>query len=1139
MRSRALPGRSPRERLPPPGIGTTAGRNGERSRTVLVVDDRAPGREFLASLLGYAGYRVLEARDGVQALETVRRERPDLVVTDVPLPNMDGIELTRRLHADPVTASLPVVLCTAVDQLDEARALAGPVGAAAVLGKPAEPQRILDTVRALLAPSAVRNGGDPLPLPAAAELLALQKRLQDSLGEGMQALAGEPARPGGRLRQALDGLQTLSTRLAAVLELGLDLAHERDPDRLLQAVCSTARNVVVASYAGLCIDTAGPRPWRFVARGMTADQLAAVRAALQPTAGLLGQVAADGHAQRLRTVPSLDALGLPPSHPPVREMLAVPVESGGAIRGWLYLADKLGAAGFSDEDEQFAATLAAQASAAYENLVLYDQVEKHAEQLEAEIAERKLAVSRLAESERRFRQLAETINEVFFLVAPGRNRLLYLSPAYQRIWGRSGAMLYESLDRWMDDIDPRDRARVEREVLLAIPPGQFDSEFRIRRPDGAERWVRVRGFPIHGPKGELQRIAGVAEDVTERREHEQRIARLTRIYAVLSDINSAIVRIRDRDELMQEACRIAVDEGRFEIAWIGIVGPRHPQVAAGARRTPQGAERHLPSWPTSPRHAANRVLHEARSVIINDLAGEAQLGTGHEPLQCSSMAAFPIRVDGELRGVLTLCAAEAGYFDEQELRLLRELAGDIGFGLQYIGKEEGLRYLAFYDPLTGLANGTLFLDRLRQFVANARLSRERVAVVVLDLERFTQINDSLGRQVGDALLRMVAERLGQAVDEPFSVARISADSFALAIGGLHHRSDAAMLLNEQVLRNIEQPFSVDGSDLLLSARAGIAMYPGDGDDAATLFNNAEAALKRAQLSGERYLYYARQMNAEVAEKLALEARLRRALERRQFCLHYQPKWLADSGELLGFEALARWHDPERGLMLPGAFMALLEETGLILEFGEWALRQALSDYRDWSRRDLQPPRIAVNVSALQLHRPDFADRVLAAIEDCGVGADALELEITETVIMQDVETCIRTLQRLRAAGVCIAIDDFGTGYSSLRYLATLPVDTLKIDRSFVVTMLQDASSQAIVSLVISLARTLELSVIAEGVDADAQADALRTMGCGAMQGFLFGGPLPADEAAGQIGRPPPAGLLGGIRPSTSVLRPAP
>jgi EAL domain-containing protein (putative c-di-GMP-specific phosphodiesterase class I) len=322
---------------------------------------------------------------------------------------------------------------------------------------------------------------------------------------------------------------------------------------------------------------------------------------------------------------------------------------------------------------------------------------------------------------------------------------------------------------------------------------------------------------------------------------------------------------------------------------------------------------------------------------------------------------------------------------------------------------------------------------------------------------------------------------------------------------------------EQLGRRIEgrldeifaSPFLVAGTELRISARMGIAVFPGDGADADTLFRNAEAALKKAKATAERYLFYTQEMTERIAEKLSLENRLRQAIEKEEFVLHYQPKVDLENRGIVGVEALIRWQSPELGLVPPMKFIPLLEETGLILQVGSWALRRAALDHRTWAERGLKPPRVAVNVSPIQLRQRDFVRDVEHAIME-GIAPVAIDLEITESLIMQDIHATIEKLILLRKLGLQVAIDDFGTGYSSLAYLARLPVETLKIDRSFVITMLEDPNTTTLVHTMITLAHSFQLKVVAEGVESEEQANMLRLLGCDQMQGYLFSKPLPAE-----------------------------
>jgi diguanylate cyclase (GGDEF)-like protein len=379
------------------------------------------------------------------------------------------------------------------------------------------------------------------------------------------------------------------------------------------------------------------------------------------------------------------------------------------------------------------------------------------------------------------------------------------------------------------------------------------------------------------------------------------------------------------------------------------------------------------------------------------------------------------------------------------------------------------------------------------------------------LHGFRSINETLGIAVGDELLKQVAARLTEAIAEPATVARINADCFALAVAAPGREADIAHLLQNRVFRALEEPFVIAGQELRVPAKVGVAVHPGDGGDAEMLCINAEAALRSAKQSGDRCLFYARQMNARVAEKLKLENRLQMALREEQFVLHYQPRVEIATGRVIGLEALIRWASPERGLIPPSEFIPLLEETGMILHVGPWALRRAAADHAAWRDRGLTPPRIAVNVSAAQMRQKDFVETVRAAVAAGGDDTGCIDIELTESIVMEDVESNIRKLGEIRAAGMRIAIDDFGTGYSSLSYLVRLPVDELKIDHSFVSLMHASPERMAIVSTVISLAHSLRLKVTAEGVETEEQRNLLRLLKCDGMQGYLFSKPLPSRE----------------------------
>jgi diguanylate cyclase (GGDEF)-like protein len=382
--------------------------------------------------------------------------------------------------------------------------------------------------------------------------------------------------------------------------------------------------------------------------------------------------------------------------------------------------------------------------------------------------------------------------------------------------------------------------------------------------------------------------------------------------------------------------------------------------------------------------------------------------------------------------------------------------------------------------------------------------------VIADPERFNTINDTFGRHTGDELLRQLAERLVGCVGGANEVGRIGSDQFAALIWNVREISDVARTVEEWWRKWLGTPFRIEGKELRISAKAGIALFPNDGEDAETLVENAEAALKNAKSTGDKHLFYTRHLSERVAETLALENQLRRALEREEYVLHYQPKVDLETRRVTGVEALIRWQSPELGLVAPAKFISLMEETGMIVEVGAWALRQACLDRSGWLERRLNAPRVAVNVSTVQLRREDFVRTVANVLKLAG-GEVGLDIEVTESLIMDDASDNIEKLKAIRDLGVGIAIDDFGTGYSSLGYLTKLPAETLKIDRSFVTAMLGDPAAMTLVSSIISLAHALELDVVAEGVESEEQAGVLHLLRCDQIQGYLISKPLSFED----------------------------
>ncbi len=426
--------------------------------------------------------------------------------------------------------------------------------------------------------------------------------------------------------------------------------------------------------------------------------------------------------------------------------------------------------------------------------------------------------------------------------------------------------------------------------------------------------------------------------------------------------------------------------------------------------------------------------------------------------------------------------------------------------------EEQIRHQAYHDFLTGLPNRLLFNDRLKQAMALSQRMNEQLAIMFIDLDRFKNINDSLGHGVGDQLLQAMAKRLKLCTREEDSVARMGGDEFTVMLPRINHLSDVAQVARK-VLDGLSQPFNIKGHELVVTASIGISLYPVDGKLPEVLMKNSDSAMYRAkELGKNKYQFYSAEMNADAVAHLTLETELRHALEHNEFCLHYQPQIDISSGNLVGFESLIRWQHPDHGLIPPGKFIPMLEETGLIVPVGEWVLHEACQQNQHWRQSGLLPVRIAVNFSSHQFREKNIHQLVATALADTGLSADGLEAEITEGVLMDDVDASRHTLEQLQDMGVAIAIDDFGTGYSSLSYLKQFTVDMLKIDQSFVRDITCNPQDVEIVTSIITMAHGLELGVIAEGVETDEQLQCLTDLGCDQVQGYLTGRPLEKHQA---------------------------
>jgi diguanylate cyclase (GGDEF)-like protein/PAS domain S-box-containing protein len=751
------------------------------------------------------------------------------------------------------------------------------------------------------------------------------------------------------------------------------------------------------------------------------------------------------------------------------------------------------------------------------NLARLPNAVKRALDESANLRARQAAETAVRTSERRLRDIVEASQDwIWELDAAGRCTFsngaarTILGYGVEELLGRDLTELLHPDDGWRRAGLLPDAAKGETAVHAV--------RARWLHRDGTFRWLErsatvVRAYEV------LQGYRGNDRDVTRQLEHEARIARLNRAQILLSSVSAAVARGRERGPLLQEICRLAVERGGYARAIVALhdAPQAEPRPVAWHSDLPGGIE--TLALPLGLRGARDQVslpraaLQNGRPAIADNLGPGSPVQLRHQTelraLGVQALAVLPLLSDHERLGVLSLESREPGIFDEGELAVLTEVAVEVVRSLQHFQREETLHFLSWYDPLTQLARRELFGERLALVCGNERDAA--AAVVALDLDRIGIVNDSLGRDSGDEMLRIVANRLRTHLGNADRLAYLGGGTFAVALAGAD-AEPAGIAQSRARLREIfGESFRIGGRDIDMQIRTGVARYPQDANSATALVHNAETALRRAKASGLEDYDYTVTLNRELAERMLTGQRLHRALGLDQFLLHYQPIVDLETGRTIGAEALLRWNDPGHGLVPPALFVPLLEESGQIVEVGQWVFERVARDAALLNRAGIRGLRLAVNISPLQLRRPDFVDKLLLAAAEAARQHAQMEVEITESMLMQDLEASIEKLTQLRAAGIRVSIDDFGTGYSSLALLSRLPIDSLKIDRSFIAPLADDPAAMTVVSTVIGLGRSFRLSTVAEGVEAEDQLKLVRLMKCELGQGYLFGRPAPLAE----------------------------
>jgi diguanylate cyclase (GGDEF)-like protein/PAS domain S-box-containing protein len=1084
--------------------------------TILIVDDHVLNRQFLVVLLGCSGHRLVEAADGTKGLELACAKRPDLIIADILMPNMDGQQFVTRLRTIPSVADTPVIFHAATYNEREASIMALACDVRWILPKPSDPSVILKTVHEALGqpmkrpvpaylPAAMAKNGLLAPIDNKLNeyLVELEtgnrqmSRIIDNRGDGGADIEGL-RQVAQRHSKALSSLHGVGLRLTALIELGIEFAAQRDPTSLLEAGCRAVQDICLAKYAAIgIIDDDGMQLRHFVTRGIDNGTQTSMSTPA-PNKGVLGMLLKRRAPQRLS---SLDGdprhIGLPISHPSVHSFLGVPLASREHVYGWLYLVDKLGADEFSEVDEQAAATVATQLAVFHENLIFYSELLRQHKQLQMEVVDRKKVQDALRKTLRTRTVIAEC-NHVMVHATDEMNLLKDTCSTVVKTGGYRMAWIgYAN--------DDGSITRVAQAGSRGNFPERFPASGLIGENSQDQSADEASGHPAVSLElkdgGRVFGVLTIYESGPDAFDSEQ----IPVLQELADDISYGVVSLRTKAAREQAERALSATEEKLS----GILDSIDNVVWSAD----ENGFIYLNSIVERIYGRPVEEFYRNKELWFDVIHAEdrAAVYKAHARLRSQPSITKEYRItrpDGQVRWIEE--RARSVRDSDGNLLRLDGVAIDISERKAY---EARIEYLADHDALTDLANRNLLGDRITQSMAHARRNGSMVALLFLDLDRFKGVNDSFGHAIGDALLMDVAERLKRVIRDGDTVARQGGDEFILLLTGMQQPHDVIAVAHK-IFNAFSAPFTIDKHELFVTVSIGATLYPEDGDDMPTLLRNADTAMYRAKEEhGNAFQFYSRDMSVRALERAELESGLRRALDRKEFELFYQPKVSVSSRRIVGAEALIRWNHPDIGLVSPTRFIPMAEEIGLIVPIGEWVLQTACAQNKAWQEAGLPTISVSVNLSARQFRQEGLVEYIAETLDKLGLDATHLELELTESIVMNSAESFISKLRKLEDLGIQLSIDDFGTGYSSLSYLKRFPLHHLKIDQSFVRDIATNADDAAITSTVIALGHSLDLKVIAEGVETEEQVAFLRAHDCDEMQGYYFSKPLPAMEFA--------------------------
>jgi diguanylate cyclase (GGDEF)-like protein/PAS domain S-box-containing protein len=730
--------------------------------------------------------------------------------------------------------------------------------------------------------------------------------------------------------------------------------------------------------------------------------------------------------------------------------------------------------------------------------------------LQAEIEQR---LGTASDDRSELRWLKALINQVpdYLFVKDTESRFVVANRAVARDVGRSEP---EALIGKTDlDIHPPEVAHEFYDIdqhVVKTGEAMIDIEEFVVLPTGDKRWLSTSKVPLRDSTGKIIGLVGVARDITERKLADLLLAEQADLLemiarnAPLEDVlNSLMVLIESRvDDIMGSILLLSEDGKHLRRGAAPTLPEAWTSAIDGVAIGPSVG-------------SCGTAAYRKETVIVSDImtdplwADYVELAAPFGFRSCWSTPVMSHR--GFVLGTFAMYSHKVREPGPLEMRMVEMGIRIAAIAIERKRAEDRIHFMAHHDVLTGLPNRTLLGDRLEQAILHAKRYNRSVTVVFLDLDNFKIVNDSLGHVAGDELLQIVANRMVDCIRITDTAVRLGGDEFVILLGDLPQNDESTTTLIQKIQATIAEPVMIGGREFRVTCSIGVATYPNDGADAEQLLANADAAMYRAKESGrDNFQFYTAEMNLRVHERLMQQEELRQAISRQEFELHYQPQLDLRTGKIFAVEALVRWRHPTKGLVSPANFIPLAEETALIVPIGDWVLRTACQQNRKWQEAGMPPVTMCVNVSARQFRERNLVERVAFALKESGLEAKYLELELTESLIMQDLTQAISTMRELEDLGVHLSIDDFGTGYSSLSALKSFPVARLKIDQSFVRGLPNDENDKAITTAVISLGQRLNLRVIAEGVETTQQMDFLRENGCDEMQGYHFSKPLDSE-----------------------------